>query len=96
MRIRQKYSDKRTSEGRQLHTIMEGLKADHGGPEGLSAGQLLILENIRSKLIVLLQIGKYADRQISLINERGELLPCLGRNYTGFSEALRRDLKHCT
>jgi len=94
--IRKRYSDKRTSEGRQLYAILEGLKADLGGADKLTAAQCLILEGIRSKLIVLLQIGKYADHQVSLINVRGELLPCLGRNYTGYSEALRRDLEALT
>jgi hypothetical protein len=69
---------------------MKGLANDIG-PD-LSAIQSLILDRVREKLIVLMQIGKYVDQKTSVINEKGELLSCLGRNYTGFSEALRRDL----
>ena len=81
--IRKRYSDLRTREGKRLAMVIETLRQDIG-PD-LSPGQSLILDRIREKLIVLAQIGKYADQQISLINEKGELLPCLGRNYTGFS-----------
>jgi hypothetical protein len=88
--IRQRYSDKRTTEGRRLDAIMKSLANDIG-PE-LSAIQSLILDRVREKLIVLMQIGKYVDQKPSVIDEKGELLSCLGRNYTGFSEALRRDL----
>jgi hypothetical protein len=89
--FRKRYSDKRTTEGKQLAAALQNLVRDIG-PD-LSAGQCLLLDRIREKLIVLMQIGKYADQQLSLINEKGELLPCLGRNYTSFSEALRRDVE---
>lgn len=89
--IRKRYSDKRTTEGRQLAIVIESLRQDIG-PD-LSVGQCLLLDRVREKLIVLMQIGKYADEQLSLINKKGELLPCLGRNYTSFSEALRRDIE---
>ena len=91
--VRQKYSDLRTTEGKQLQAIVNGLIFDLGGKSPLSAAQNLLLQNIRSKLIVLLQISKFADQQVSLINSEGELLPCLGRNYTTYSESLRRDLE---
>ncbi|NIM96664.1 MAG: hypothetical protein GTO24_00855 [candidate division Zixibacteria bacterium] len=71
---------------------MTGLVADLGGQPNLTEAQRLLLANIRSKLIVLLQIGKYVERQDSIINTEGELIPCLGRNYTAFAEAIRRDL----
>jgi hypothetical protein len=89
--FRKRYSDKRTREGKQLAAALQNLVTDIG--PNLSAGQCLLLDRIREKLIVLMQIGKYADQQLSLINEKGELLPCLGRNYTSFSEALRRDVE---
>ncbi len=93
MTIRRKYEDRRTTEGRQLSAIMADLVADLGGAEVLTAPQRLLLENIRSKLIVLFQISKYISQQESIITATGELLPCLGRNYTTYSEALRRDLE---
>ncbi|MDP6178386.1 MAG: hypothetical protein QGG48_00675 [Desulfatiglandales bacterium] len=51
------------------------------------------MSNIKSKLIVLLQISAYVDKQDSIINDQGELLPCPWRNYTTCSESLRRDLE---
>ncbi len=48
---------------------------------------------LKPALIVLFQISKYISRQESIISPTGELLPCLGRNYTTYSEALRRDLE---
>jgi hypothetical protein len=91
--IRQRYSDRRTKEGKQLASIMEALIEDLGGAADITAAQRLLLENIRSKLIVLLQISKYVDLQENIINSKGELLPCLGRGYTTYSESLRRDLE---
>ena len=91
--VRQRYSDKRTSEGRQLKAIIDSLMDDLGGHESITAAQRLILDNIKSKLIVILQIGKYVDQQPSIINSVGELIPCLSRNYTAYAEGLRRDLE---
>ena len=72
---------------------MQGFMEDLGGRAELTSAQLLLLDSIRSKLIVLFQISKYVDQQESIITEKGELLPCLGRGYTTYSEALRRDLE---
>jgi hypothetical protein len=91
--IRRRYTDKRTREGRQLEGVIRGLIDDLGGAGDLSAAQCLLLDNIKSKLIVLFQIGYYVDRLDSIITDQGELIPCLGRNYTTYSESLRRDLE---
>ena len=91
--IKRRYADGRTKEAKGLQAIIQGLVEDLGGQSDLTSAQQLILDNIRSKLIVLLQIGKYVERQDSIINKAGELLPCLGRNYTTYSESLRRDLE---
>ena len=74
-----------------MGTILRNLVLDVG-PE-LSTGQCLILDRVREKLIVLMQIGAYVDLQESIINDKGDLIGCLGRGYTSFSEALRRDLE---
>lgn len=89
--IRQRYSDKRTKEGKRLAAVLNELIQDVG-PD-LSAGQCLLLDRIREKLIVLMQIGAYVDRQESILNDKGEILPCLGKNYTTYAESLRRDLE---
>lgn len=78
--IRQRYSDLRTTEGQQLKAILDGLVDDLGGQGAISNAQRLCLENMRTKLIVLLQIGKFVDRQESIINTSGELIPCLSRS----------------
>lgn len=91
--VRQRYNDKRTTEGRNLASVMRGRIEDLGGQANLTSAQRLLLDNIRSKLIVVLQISKYVDQHTSIINSKGELLPCLGRNYTVYTESLRRDLE---
>jgi hypothetical protein len=90
--FRKRYSDARTTEGRQLRAVINGLITDLGGMPNLTAGQLLILDRIKEKLVVLTQIGQYVDKQPSAITDGGDLLPCLGRGYTGYSEAVRRDV----
>ena len=76
--------------------IMEALIQDLGGREVMTAAQSLLLDNIKAKIIVLLQISKWVDQQPSVITATGELLPCLGRGFTAYSEALRRDLEALT
>ena len=91
--IRARYGDGRTSEAKRLNTVMQSLVDDLGGQGNVSAPQTLLLNNVRSKLIVLFQISQYVDTQESIINKGGELISCLGRNYTTYSESLRRDLE---
>lgn len=95
--FRKRYMDGRTREGKRLNGVINALIRDLGGNKNVSTTQKLLLDNIRSKLIVLFQISKYIDRQPSIIDNRThELIPCLGRNFTGYSEALRRDLEALT
>ena len=72
---------------------IQSLIDDLGGKANITGAQSLLLDNIRSKLIVLFQIGKFVDREADLINEKGELVSCLNRNFLAFSEGLRRDLE---
>ena len=90
--FRKRYSDGRTSQGKQLAAFRQGLVADVGGNSVISVGQRLIVDRLCEKYVVLNQIGLYIDKQDSLINDQGELLTCLSRNYTSFSESFRRDL----
>jgi hypothetical protein len=89
--VRRRYSDKRTTEGKQLAAIIKALVNDCG-PD-LTAAQYIILDRVREKLIVLMQIGQYVDRQPCVITKEGALLPCLGKGYTTYAESLRRDLE---
>jgi len=67
---------------------MDALVEDLGGQENLNAGQRLLLDTIQSKLIVVLQIGKYVDQQPEII-KGGQLLPVLGKNYLAYLNSLR-------
>jgi hypothetical protein len=91
--IRARYSDERTQEGKLLKSMMDNLRADLGGDSEILAGQELLLGSVRAKVIVLLQISAFADRQVDVINESGELLSCLGNHYLAYSNALRLDLQ---
>lgn len=93
VQVRQRYSDARTTEGKQLAAVMDGLVSDLGGAGSLSAAQRLLLDNIRAKLIVLFQIGKFVDAQDRVVDTKGELLPCLSKSYLAFCESVRRDLE---
>ena len=86
-----RYSDARTREGKQLKDIMDSLVEDLGGHENLNAGQRLLLDTVQSKLIVILQVGKYVDQQPNIIKD-GELLPVLGKSYLAYLNALRLSL----
>jgi len=68
---------------------MDGLIADLGDHENLTAGQRLLLDTIQSKLIVILQISKYVNRQPSIIDQSGQLLPVLGKSYLSYLNSLR-------
>jgi hypothetical protein len=57
----------------------------------LNAGQRLLLDTVQSKLIVILQVGKYVDQQPNIIKD-GELLPVLGKSYLAYLNALRLSL----
>jgi len=86
--IRRRYADKRYREGKKLDAIMDALVEDLGGQGNLTAGQRLLLDSIQSKLIVILQIGKYVDKQLEII-ENGELIPALGKSYLAYLNSLR-------
>ena len=90
-RMRQRYSDERTAEGRQLKATMDALVNDLGGNENLTSDQRINLDSVRSLLIVLRRIGEFVDRQESIIKD-GQLLPVLGKNYLGYLNSLRLTL----
>jgi len=93
--MRERFSDARTSEGRQLKAILKELVEDIGGQSRISAGQRMLVDtNIRPKLITLLCIADWVDRQKqeSIISEAGELAKCLSTSYLAFTNSLRLDL----
>jgi hypothetical protein len=91
--IRKRYSDLRTVEGQRLKAVIDAITADLGGPEGINAGQQVLLGGLQSKLIVIFQISDYLDKQSGIVDAAGELLPCMGKNFITYTESIRRDLE---
>jgi hypothetical protein len=91
--IRQRYSDLRTTEGKKLKAVIDSVLEDLGGAPQINAAQQVLLGSFRGKLIVLFQISDYLDRQQSIINKDGYILPVLGQTYLSYSESVRRDLE---
>jgi hypothetical protein len=89
-----RYSDKRTREGKVLNSILNAIVQDLGGPESLNTGQQLILSGIQTKIIVILQVGKYTDSQKEIVNESGEILPVLESTYLKYQKALEQSLEN--
>jgi hypothetical protein len=82
--------DRRTREGKAIERAIQALEADL--PSRPNNAQLLLLGRIREKLLVLYRISSFVQDQ-TIINEKGELLPCLGTNYIAFSNAIRLDIQ---
>ena len=92
--IRQTYSDLRTTKGKAVREIIDGIIQDKGGADQLTAGDQILLSNVRSKIIFLLEISRYVDQLDDIITPDGDLPPVLGRHFNNFSESLRRDLQY--
>ena len=87
--VRRRYTDLRTTEGRQLQGIIDRIRADLGGD--LDEMQNIILARIKEKLLILIQIGQYVDLQESVIQD-GDLIGCLGSSYVAYDNSLTRSL----
>lgn len=91
--IRQRYSDRRTAEGRRLNGAIEAITEDLGGPENMNAAQSLILSSLRAKLIVVFQISDYLDFRESVLDPSGELIGSLKDSFLKYSSSIRTDLQ---
>jgi hypothetical protein len=98
--LRKRYTDGRTREGKQLAALMDDLIEDLGGKAALRTGQLIILDRVREKLIILAQMGGALDKLQGVVmppDDKGgrglELVPFLRYGYTTYSECLRRDIE---
>ena len=91
--IRQKYSDHRTTEGKRLQAVIDGVVSDLGGPGALNAAQQILIGVLRAKLVVMFQLSDFMDRQDSIVDSTGSLMPCLGQNFIKYAEAIRRSLE---
>ena len=91
--IRKQYFDGRTKEGKLFHAIRRNMIADLGGEASLSQKQWILLDRIMEKLIFLHRVGEWSLEQKCIVDAKGELLPCLGKSYIAFNNALRLDLQ---
>lgn len=91
--VRKRFSDGRSSDGRRLNAVIRGIVQDLGGEENISASQRLILDGLKSKLVVILQISSYVDKQLSLVDTTGNVIPCLKQTLISYQAEMRRDLE---
>ena len=83
--------DRRTSIGRYITDMKKSIIKDIGDP---SPPQQIILELITQKILFIKAISDYCCGEgTQIVNEKGDLLPVLSKNYLAFSNALVRDLR---
>jgi len=91
---RKKFSDLRTTEGKMLQTVMDGIVSDLGGAEHINSAQQIIIAGLRSKLMIIYRISDYMDEQENIIDGKsGDLLPVLAGSFLRYTESARRDLE---
>jgi len=84
--------DRRTKMGKHIEAVKKSIIEDVGSEVG--APQKILLELILQKIIVTSAIADYCKGQGgNIISNRGEILPCLSKNYLAYSNSLIRDLK---
>jgi len=88
---RNKKLDRRTTLGKALTGVRKRLAEDVGGE--ITEGQSVLMDRITEKLIFLNLIAAFVFNQDTIINNKGELLPCLGQNYLQYTNSLREDLR---
>jgi hypothetical protein len=94
--VAQKYDDLRTQRGKALKETLDALILHFGGAQGVSAPmQILIDSAVRPKLIVLMQIGNWVNRQSEerIVDKAGNVPDVLSRVYLAYTNSLRRDLE---
>ena len=85
--IYKRYSDLRTREGKALQAILDAIKEDIGSE--LDARQNLILALIRSKLIVVMQIGTYLESAAQIIDyNEGKAPPVIAQTFPSYTKGL--------
>jgi len=83
--------DRRTSMGKYLEEVKKDFIKEIGEP---SPPQEILLQLIMQKIAFISAIADYCNRQgTQIVNNSGNLLPCLSKSYLAFSNALVRDIK---
>jgi hypothetical protein len=94
--VAQRFDDKRTGQGRALHEAITSLVGHFGGPEQVTPPmQILIDSAVRPKLIILLTISRWVNRQAEdgIVDKNGDVPNVLGKHYLAYTNSLRRDLE---
>lgn len=84
--------DMRSEAGQAIKRLRTQLETDLGGADNLSTQELLIVDRIVKKALIIEALENYALTRKSIFKRNGELIGALGRHYLSYSEALRRDL----
>ena len=90
--IRQKYSDKRTSEGQRLFQIVSSIEEALGGPPQLTPFQQVRIGILRSRLIRFFQFSDYIDKRMDILDGEGNPVACLAELHKT-EEGIARILK---
>jgi len=86
-----RYANKRTPEGKSLLTMMKAIESDIGKP--FDARQSLLMSLIRSKIIIIMQIGKYLESREEIVDyETGSVAYVVDKTFFTASASLRSAL----
>ena len=90
--IRQRYSDRRTTEGARLAQIIDAIEQELGGPPELTPFQQVKIGRLRSRLIRFFQFSDYIDKRMDILDGEGNPIACLTQLHTT-EEGIARILK---
>jgi hypothetical protein len=90
--IRQRYSDRRTTEGARLAQIIDAIEEALGGPPELTPFQGIKIGILRSRLIRFFQFSDWIDKKMDILDDAGNPLACLTQLHT-VEEGIARILK---
>jgi hypothetical protein len=71
--IRQKYSDRRTTEGARLHQVITAVEEALGGPLELTPFQQVRIGILRSRLIRFFHLSDYIDKRMDILDGGGNV-----------------------
>jgi hypothetical protein len=95
--VRKRFDDRRTAQGAALHETINSLLAHFGGPDNVSSPMSILIDSaVRPKLIVLMLISEWVNKQSEIVSSDGTIPNVLGANYLAYTNSLRRDLESLT
>lgn len=88
-----RFDDGRTRDHREVETFLDRVADDYGGRSEMSGAQLTLLDSIRPMLIVLILVGRFVGKRTEIVDEKGNLLPVLDKNFLTYCESIRRHIQ---